>query len=399
MDRNDRTLLTGCVALIGVFILVLGLFSPARDDDDPTPSTYSTAPHGAKAAYELLRQTGYRVERRSEPLALIENQIDQDTTVVFAEPFRQNVDDARDFVRAILAKGGRVLVTGYTGGLLVPDTGVFAKRYPRNDCAAEANGFGELAASGSIRIEAQARWNPSPLQEVDYTCDGQPVVATYKSGNGIVIWWASSLPLENSGIKKADNLVLFLNSIGPPKTTRVLWDESLHGDSPSLLSYTRGTPLRWIGLQLMFVAALLLWSRGRRSGPLRPDPISPRATPVEFAHSLGSLYQTSGATQTAVNDAYQYFRQRLERMVGIPQTLAAEAPELSAALAQHFGASANSLEQTLRACEEARAREKLSVRPALAAIQALHDFNDLIDQQMHLHSATPGIQTWNNSHL
>jgi len=398
MDGRDRTLLMGCGALAGIFVIVLALFSPARDNDDPTPSSYSTAPHGAKAGYELLRQSGYHVERQSEPLAQIEDQVDQHSTVVFAEPFRQNVDAAREYVQAILDKGGRVLVTGYTGGLLVPDNAVQHSKLTRDECDGVANGFGELAASGTIRLAPQAQWKPSPLSQVEYTCQGHAVVVTYKSGKGLVIWWADSLPLENGGIQQADNLVLFLTSIGAPEDTRVFWDESLHGDSPSLLSYTQGTPLRLIGWQLALLAALLLWSQGRRSGPLRPDPIALRATPIEFVHSLGSLYQASAATQNAVNDGYQYFRRRLERLAGIPQTLAAKAPEMTLALAQHFRAGAEPLQQTLVACEEAREMEKLSARAALARIQALHDFNDLMDQRMQIHPAVPGNQLWNKTH-
>jgi len=393
IDRHDRTLLLGCVALAAVFILVLALFSPPRENDDPTPSSYSTAPHGAKAAYELLRQSGYQVERQSEPLeqwlSQAGNRIDQHTTVVFAQPFLQNVDAARGTVQAILQKGARVVVTGFAGGLLLPQNAVVARR-SSGECNAEPNGFGELAASGDIRITPEAYWKTSdPLYQVEYTCADQVVAATYKLRDGVAVWWASSSPLENSGIQKADNLVLFLNSIGPPATTRVTWDESLHGDAPSLLSYTQGTPLRWIGWQLALVAALLLWSQGRRSGPLRPDPVLPRATSIEFVHSLGSLYQASAATQTAVSDAYHYFRQRLERLVGISQTLAAKSPAMSAALAQHFGARAQTLQQTLVTCEEAGASENLSAAAALNAIQALHELNA---------NSSTGNLTWNKTH-
>ncbi|HET6217156.1 MAG TPA: DUF4350 domain-containing protein, partial [Acidobacteriaceae bacterium] len=243
IDPRDRMLLLGCAALLGTLIVVLALFSPSNDDQDLTPSSYSTAPHGAKAAFELLREAGYQVERQSESLAEIEDRIDEHATVVFAEPFLQNVTDSRETVKTLLDKGARILVTGYTGGLLVPGNAVEVNRYSRTPCDAEANGFGQLAGSGAIRMTPEARWKQSnPLQQVDYTCRGDAVAVTYRSGKGMVIWWASSLPLENSGLQQVDNLVFFLNSIGPPATTHIFWDESLHGDSPSLLSYTRGTP-------------------------------------------------------------------------------------------------------------------------------------------------------------
>jgi hypothetical protein len=391
VDPRDKMLLLGCAALLGTLIVVLALLSPSDDDQDLTPSSYSTAPHGAKAAFELLREVGYQVERQSESLAQIEDRVDKHATVVFAEPFLQNVTDSRGAVKTLLDKGARILVTGYTGGLLVPDNAVEVNRYSQSPCDAEANGFGQLAGSGTIRMTPAARWEQlNPLQQVDYTCRGDAVAVTYRSGKGTVVWWASSLPLENSGLQQIDNLVFFLNSIGPPSTTHIFWDESLHGDSPSLLSYTRGTPLRWIGWQLMLIAALLLWSYGRRSGPLRPDPLTPRTTQIEFVHSLGSLYQAAGANQLAVSGAYKRLRQRLERLFAIPESSSAQA--LGPALARHLGAEREQLQQTLVASEEAMGTESLSSKTALTRVQALHDCDDWIGRRTHL--AKPGPRQW-----
>ena len=218
------------------------------------------------------------------------------------------------------------------------------------------------------------------MHRVAYTCQGDAVAVTYKAGKGTVIWWADALPLENSGLPQADNLVFFLNSIGPPAITHVFWDESLHGDSPSLLSYTRGTPLHLIGWQLVLIAALLLWSFARRSGPLRPDPVVPRTSQIEFVRSLGSLYQAAGANQVAVSGAYQHFRQRLEQLFAIPHDRSAES--LSGALSQHFGAGGERLLKTLVACEQAMGTQNLPAKTALETVQALHDCDDFLHRQM-----------------
>jgi hypothetical protein len=225
------------------------------------------------------------------------------------------------------------------------------------------------------------RWKQSnPLHHVAYTCQGDAVAVTYKAGKGTVIWWAGALPLENSGLQQADNLVFFLNSIGPPATTHVFWDESLHGDFPSLLSYTRGTPLDLIGWQLVLVVTLLLWSYARRSGSLRPDPVVPRTAQIEFVHSLGSLYQAAGANQVAVTGAYQHFRQQLEQRFAIPTNRPAEA--LGEALSQHFGTGGEQLLKTLVASEQAMGTENLPAKTALERVQALHDCDDFIHRQM-----------------
>jgi hypothetical protein len=381
VDHRDKILLLSCAALVAILIVVLALFSPAGNEEDRIPSSYSTAPHGAKAAFELLRQSGYQVERQSDALAQLEDRVDEHATVVFADPFLENVNASRDAVKALLDKGARIVVTGYAGGLLVPGNAVEANRFPPSACDADANGFGQLAASGTVRLTPAARWKQSsPLHHVAYTCHGDAVAVTYKAGNGTVIWWAGALPLENSGLPQADNLVFFLNSIGPPSTTHVFWDESLHGDSPSLLSYARGTPLHLIGWQLILVTALLLWSFARRSGPLRPDPVVPRTTQIEFVHSLGSLYQAAGANQVAVGGAYQHFRRQLEQLFAIPHNRSAES--LEGVLSQRFGAGGDRLLKTLVACEQAIETEHLPAKTALARVQALHDCDDLIHRQM-----------------
>jgi Domain of unknown function (DUF4350) len=381
IDHRDRALLLSCGALVATLILLLALFSPGNNNEDLTPSSYSTAPHGSKAAFELLRQAGYQVERQSDSLAQIEDRVDEHTTVVFADPFLANINASRDAVKALLAKGARIVVTGYAGGLLAPGNAIEAGRFPRSECNAEANGFDPLAGSGTVRITPSGHWKPSnPLHHVVYTCQGDAVAVTYQAGKGTVIWWAGALPLENSGLRKADNLVFFLNSIGPPATTHVFWDESLHGDSPSLLSYTRGTPLHWIGWQLVLVMGLLLWSYARRSGPLRPDPVVPRTTQIEFVHSLGSLYQAAGANQVAVGGAYQHFRQDLEQRFAIPANRPAEA--LDGVLSPHFGTGGEQLLKTLVACERAMETENLSAKTALERVQALHDCDDFIHRQI-----------------
>jgi hypothetical protein len=374
LDRRDKRLLLACGALVTLLIVLLAVFSPGKEDEDPTPSSYSTAPHGARAAFQLLQQAGYQVGRQTDSLAELTEPIDEHTTVIFAEPFLQNVSDSKQAVKNILDRGGRVLVTGFSGGLLLPDNAVQNNGVAAMECDAAPKGSGELAGSGAVHMSLKARWKPGDAQQqVAYTCQGDAVAVTYRSGKGTAVWWADSLPLENAGIQRNDNLVFFLNSVGPPANTRVLWDESLHGAPPSLMSYTQGTPLKWIGWQLLLIASLVLWSYGRRSGPLRPDPAIPRTAQIEFVHSLGSLYQAANATQNAVSDAVQQFRQTLEQTFAIAQSLPASSTGMSSALAQYVGSEAQSVQQAIVACEEAIAMEKLPAKVALIRIQALYD--------------------------
>jgi Domain of unknown function (DUF4350) len=375
IGRRDRIVLLVCGLLVVILILMVAFFSPPREgEEDFTPSSYSTGKHGAKAAYELLRKSGYNVDRQNAPLADVVDHVDDHTTVVIAEPYMQDLLDARAAVKEILNRGGRVLITGASGAMLLPGNGLErGQSSARAECDAEPNGFGQLANSGKVRIRAPVSWRPTnPLQRVEYTCGGRAVVVTYSVGKGTVIWWASSFPLENIGIQRDDNLALFLNSIGP-QSTHVIWDESLHGEFRSLWSYADGTPIQLIWGQLALVAVLLLLSYSRRSGPLRPDPIVSRAAPIEFVRSLGSLYQKAGANSTAVAIAYHRFRYKLEKQFAIRQTLAADDPALLEVLTSRFGERAAPIQGDLIACENAAGEEKIPSREALALVQAVHD--------------------------
>jgi Domain of unknown function (DUF4350) len=381
IEARDRNLLIGCGVLVAILIVALAFFSPLHEgDEDPTPLSYSTGKHGAKAAFELLSKAGYKVERQNAPLSEIVDKIDEHTTLVIAEPYMLDVVESRATLKQALDQGARVLVTGPSGAMLVPGNGLDQRNQElQRECEAEPDGFGEIANSGKVRMPAPVHWlRTQPLQSVEYTCDGQAVVVRYASGKGEVIWWANSFPLENVGIQQEDNLALFLNSIGPV-SNHVVWDESLHGESRSLWSYSNGTPIYLVWGQLAMVALLLLFSYSRRSGPLRTDPIVSRATPIEFVHSLGSLYQKAGATRVAVAIAYQRFRHKLEKQFDVSQSLTAENPALLEVLTSRFAARAARIQKDLLACENAAGVEDLTGRQALTLVQTLYDDEALIN--------------------
>jgi len=384
LEGRDRILLLACALVSGLLVALLVVFSPSTEDNDPTPYSDATTTHGAKAAYLLLEQSGYRIERSHRPLSLVANEADEHTTLILAEPFFGGSKDAKESVRQFLEHGGRVLATGVSGGFVLPDNHVAPDSDFASECHASPRGFTPLAESGDVRMNPKADWNETDArQRTVYRCDDHAVVVTYPVGKGTVIWWASPLPLENSGIGRGDNIALVLRSVGPAALTHVIWDESLHGDVPSLWSYAQGTPLHLLWWQLAFVALLLIGSYARRSGPLRPDPVIIRTTPIEFVQSLGELYRKAGANNIAVAIAYQRFRHVLDQSFSISRMPLARAPELSASLVRQFGDQANKLVQDLIACEDASAIDQLSPKRALSLVQALGDHETTLRSRAH----------------
>jgi hypothetical protein len=370
LNRRDRQLLMICLGLVLVMVVVLAIFAPAKMQDDPVPSTYGTGNHGAKAAYLTLGKLGYNVERWTDPLNRLAAKADEHTVFITAEPFIDDPEVESAPIKAILDRGGRVLAVG-RGALLLPhnSTALFFDHFAES-CNATPVGFDSESGASRIRMRKQQYWNSSvPADRTEYACEGKPVVVEYHEGKGLAIWWADALPLENAGISMEDNLDFFLRSVGPAANAKVYWDESLHGETPSLWSYAEGTPVHLALLQLLLAAALLLLSYGRRSGPLRTDPVMSRASPLEFVRSLGGLFHKAHATNAAVDIANQHFRRQLQLQFGVSQ--AVNATDAARAIEKRLLKRDTRLIADLQAAENAAGGEPVKEGDALRLVQAL----------------------------
>lgn len=379
LDFKDRKLLFGCMAAVLLLAVVTAFFSRNENrDDNPLPSTYLTGRHGARAAYEMLQASGYHIERWEQPLSDLASRADAQTVVIFAEPSTLTPEDLKA-VREIAVRGGRVLVTGWEGGALAPDSNLRPSTQLESDCKLTPQGLDPLADSGEAWMNPQAAWGVNrPQDRVQYNCIAAPAVVEYANGKGQVIWWASSTPLENGSISRADNLNLFLNSLGERDGHHFYWDESLHGEIRSNWFYARGPALTLLLAGMCGIGLLVIFSFSRRRGPVRDLPAPARASPVEFLEALGSLYAEAGASATAVELAYERFRRRMSATCGLKGTKMS-ADELGRALRRRFPQAPAALEKDLTDCEEAAMNEKLASKRALALVQALSRDSGALD--------------------
>jgi hypothetical protein len=385
LDAKDRRLLLWTVGIaLGLAVLTGFLLPGADSNDNPLPSTYLAGQHGARAAYETLLRSGYQVERWERPLSELAETAGPGTVVIFAEPFTREKADI-DAVRTILERGGRVLSTGFWGGVILPaDSSATPDEFTFAACKLDPEGLDPLAGTGEVWMLPQATWKVgNPVQRVEYSCAGSPAVVEYDWGKGHVVWWASSTPLENGSLARGNDLDLLLNSLGPRDGRHFYWDESLHGEIRSIWSYAAGPSLTllWVGLPVL--ALLLVFSFSRRSGPVRDLPLPARAAPIEFLDALGSLYRNAGAASTVVSIAWERFRRHALRLLGLRGTPMAAA-ELAQAIRRRIPNVDPSLEADLAACEEAAWGETVNPREALKLLQTLHDRRqELISAQKH----------------
>lgn len=380
LDAKDRKLLIGCMAAVVVLALAIALLSRnENNDDNPVPSSYLTGKHGARAAFDLLKASGYNVQRWEQPLSDLADRADAQTVVIFAEPEQADVS-AEDIkaVRDIVARGGHVLVTGWSGGLIAPDGDAQPPTQLQTACMLTPQGFDPLASSGEVWMVPEASWGfDHPLDRVQYNCSGTPAIVEYSEGKGQVIWWASSTPLENGAISRAGNLNLFLNTLGSREDHQIYWDESLHGETRTEWFYANGPAIWLLRGALVAIGLLILFSFSRRRGPVRDLPAPIRATPVEFLEALGSLYAEARASSTAVDLAYERFRRRMGDLCGL-KSAKMSAEELAKALRRRFPQASPELEKDLADCEAAATDEKLAPKSALALVQSLNRHSELL---------------------
>ena len=388
LDRKDRRLLLWFLLVAVVLAAVTGFLLPNdNQDDNRLPSSYLTGRHGALAAYETLLRSGYPVERWERPLGELAAIAGPETVVVFAEPFTRETDNIKA-VREIVERGGRVVATGFWGGYILPgESSDTPKEFSFSACRLEPEGQDLLASSGEVWMVPAATWQVGhPSDRVQYSCAGQPAVVEYDWGKGHVVWWASSTPLENGSLARAQNLEFFLNSLGPQQGHRFYWDESLHGEIRSNWSFVSGPALTLLRIGLLVLAALILFSFSRRSGPVRELPEPVRASPMEFIEALGALYRNAGAASTAVSVAWERFRRHALGLCGL-RGRQMTAAEMAGALRRRFPAADRALEVDLAACEEAAGNEGTSPREALRLVQLLERHRAQLDV---LAKASPG---------
>jgi hypothetical protein len=375
LDTSDRRLLIAAVAVMLILLGVTYALAPAPAQKSMGfPSSYSSEWAGAKAAFLLLNQLGYRAERwekAPEELPIPA----AGTILIIAEPFEKASGADLTALRRFVSSGGCILVTGASGAALVPE----ATATEPEVWNPESKTYSALLPSPltrgapAISMVAPDTWTAdNESQLFVYGTDETTVVVSYHVGKGEVIWWASPSPLTNAGLRESGNLAFFLNVVGP-STPHVLWDEYFHGARASMGSYLARTPLPWAGVQLAFAFIVILFTFSRRNGPIRAPAGESRLSPLEFVETLGDLYQCARAATAPVSIAYQRFRLSLSRRLALPSK--AKLPELCRAASARFGWPENSLLDTLARSERAMRNINLDEKEALYLVRQLHDYS------------------------
>ena len=364
----DRKLMVIAACVVAVILAVIGIFGSGESDEIGFPSSYNTGRRGGKAAYLLLKRSGYDINRWDEPPSELPKS-PRGMLLIIAEPRRWPEANEVDALRKFVATGGRLLLAGGSFGEYAANAHVTRGEYRPvgNKCGAVAPT--RLTRGGPITMDGAQAWSALDVsQVVHYACKKDAVVVSYAVGKGEVIWWAGAQPLSNAGIRDEHSLDLLVNTIGDAR--QVLWDEYFFGAAPGPWSYAASRALHWAAWDCGVLVIFVLITFARRSGPSMPLAVESRLSPLEFVETLGKLYERAGAAQAAVEIAMGRFRQLLARRTGLRGQCSVE--EMARAIqSRHVGLDAD-FALTLRRCEDAVGDPDLTEKQALVLVQQLN---------------------------
>ena len=378
-SAGDRKRLLILCAVMVAMIVVVSVFAPQGAANDPRPTIDNIGPQGAKAAYLILEKLGVKTSRWGHSLAdlnadLSDAQVGR-ATLVLAAPEYDATDQkalATD-VKRFLERGGRVLATGPSGALLLPDGEVSpAGLVEGGNCRTTPEGPGELARAGRVQMVNSSQWSADGARyRVEQRCGKDAVVVSYAVGKGEAVWWSSATPMENAAVGNDADLRLLMATVGAGR--EVVFAESLSGVVETLWDEAKGLPLRWLAMQAALLFVLLIVSFSRRRGPVRSPVQLPRSSPVEFAVSMGDLYEKAAASSAATEAARRRLLRVLTREAGLAQGTIEEGPEaIAEALRERLGGDWSRVREHLLEAKRAQ-HEVIAMHSALALVRALSE--------------------------
>jgi len=380
LNQKDRRLFLGA-GFVFVFLVVTAfLLSSSERGQAEYPSSYSSAPGGAKAAYLLLSTTGYRVQRWEKPLSDLPAASTK--TLILAEPEEAPTREERERLKVFISEGGNVIATGMFAGTFLPKNesvpDVLSGMTWKNASSLSPSQI--TRAAPQIVLAPRAYWQGSTATYPLYGDGTHTLVVKYPFGRGEVLWWAAATPLTNAGLKEPGNLEFFLACLGDKKS-EILWDEYIHGYRQTLAGSIAHSTVKWLFAQLVLVALAIVATFSRRSGPTCVPTSEVRLSPIEFVRTLGGLYQRAGSPSVAVDICYRRFRYWLTRGLGVAANTSEN--ELASAIRNRWGLTGGGFNTagvtndqaitTLKNCKAASADPFLKAPVALRLLQELDD--------------------------
>ena len=388
MRRNAKAILL----VAGLFLILVALNflffvdtrSADQDEVSGDRSSYRATPYGTLAFYTLLEESSYNVTRFEKPYTELKDKEPGTLIVIAPPPIHNPSDDELSALNKWVDAGGLLILIDREIDLPVGDgsakTETATSRTPVRSMQPTllTRGVARLALSEySTRIRLDSRSATYHIGD-----DQAAVVADARVGKGRVVLLSDQFVVANNGISQADNLILALNLFEDRPAGPIAFDEYHHGYGAAstgggLISYFRGTPVPWMMAQAGLIAALVVYSYGRRFG--RPIPLKRerRTTNLEFVSSMANITRLAEASDLAMENIYSEFRKRLCKFSGVPAKI--ENERLAAAAARRASIDQRKLGGLLSRCESVVNGQPVSESDLLGLVTHIREIETKLD--------------------
>lgn len=389
MKRNS----TAILILLGVFLLLVGLNFAFMVEEPETQETeqngsrssYRATPYGTLAYYTLLEQSGYKVTRFEKPFTKLKEHTDVKTLVIISPP--SSIIFQEDEFSALnewVAQGNLLVIIDREIGVEIGEAKIHTAS---NTQEFQARPLQPTLYSDGVETIKLSKFASRVMVESQATIyhygdDQGAVLADALVGKGRVLALTDPYLVANNGIAEADNLMLAVNLFANAPAGIIAFDEFHHGYSSSqsegTLAYFEGKPVKWMFWQMVLIAALLVYTYGRRFA--RPVPLKreSRTTNLEFVSSMANISRLAKASDLAMQNIYSDFRNKLCRYSGLPTRV--DSPRLAATAARRMQGDERDLRDLLAKCERVIHGEPTSEADLLKLVTRIRE----IEANIHI---------------
>jgi Domain of unknown function (DUF4350) len=213
----------------------------------------------------------------------------------------------------------------------------------------------------------------SPAPVVHLSDQRGALLADYPHGAGRIIILSDPFIVANTGLARADNLQLALNTVASGGGL-IAFDEYHQGHTVirnEMLAYFEGTPVPAALGQATLIVLLVLWTRGRRFARPLPLAFVDRRSSLEFVASMAELQQRARAFDLAIENIYTRTRRVLARYAGVEHN--STRAEIAARVAARSSIDREQLETLMRDCEETINGAPTNARRSLELVTRLRE--------------------------
>lgn len=360
------------LALILVLVVIVPFFARSAGTDTGILSPNNPAPEGAMAAAEILRQEGIEVRHTDtleETLQALGSAPGASTLLLhdrlqlLAPEQLQQLTDTE--VPTVLIEPSVPLLGALAAN--IESAGVVPEA--EEETLAPSCSLEDAEAAGPIDRGGLTYRGPQMCYQLDQP--GAPASAGYvQNEDGSVTVLGNGSILSNDRLAAAGNAALVLRTLGSEPL--LVWYQPTLADialaeQPPTLGELMPPWVNLILLWLTFVAVLAMLWKGRRVGPLVPEPLPVWAKASETAEGRARLYQDSRAVGRTADNLRAAALVRLAHHFRLNAGVNAE--QVAHAAGQHCAAPQEHVEQVLLQYHPATEAELLRWVQQLQALE------------------------------